>query len=320
MRVVITGGNGLVGRYVVAELIRSGPGKPAHEVTVFDRRSPRRAPATVAQVVGDHAAMDDLLPAFDGADAVLHLSALQPAATSSEDVFGKNVQGTLNVFEAALRSGVKRVVNWSSVWALGWSAPGNTFVPDYLPVDEAHPLHADDPYGRSKIEGEAIAASFHGREGLEVVSLRPVFTATPATLELIWGTKGKRAPGYSHLAYVDARDQAVAARRALEFDTTSYVTAYLAADDSRVAEPLCDLLPRLHPPIGDRAAPLVGAQSAISNHHAAAVLGWRPQHSWRTLATAARIRGTANAAVRTGIRRAAPAGLVKRLRALRSMR
>jgi nucleoside-diphosphate-sugar epimerase len=268
----------------------------------------------VTQVSGDHDSLDDLVRVCDGADAVLHLSALQPTAASSEDVFGKNVQGTLNVFEAAARCGVQRVINWSSVWVLGWSSPGNRFVPDYLPIDEAHPLRATDPYGRSKIEGEAIAASFHGRDGLQAVTLRPVFTATRAMLETLWGTKGLRSPSYSHLAYVDARDQAVAARRALESHSESHLIVYLAADDSRVAEPLSEVLPRLHPEIGDRARQLTGSQSSISSRHAAASLGWKPEHSWRNLPITGRIRGVSKATVRRGIRTVLPRGLVKRVR------
>jgi nucleoside-diphosphate-sugar epimerase len=218
----------------------------------------------------------------------------------------------MNVFDAARRCGLKKVVNWSSVWALGWSMPGNAFVPDYLPIDEDHPLRADDPYGRSKIEGEAIAESFHGHDGLEAVTLRLVYTAQPATLARLWRTKGVTNPTYSHLAYVDARDQARAARRALEIESDSYITAYVAADDSRVAEPLCELLPRLFAPIGDRAEQLTGFRSSISNQRAREVLGWSPAHSWRSLSVAQGVRGLAAASVRRAARTVVPGGVRKR--------
>lgn len=313
MRVVVTGGNGLLGRYVVSELARPIAGGRSHEVTVFDR-SRRRVPRGVSQVVGDHANVDGLLAVFDGADAVLHLSALQPPAHSGEELFEANVKGTMNVFDAARRCGVGKVVNWSSIWALGWSRPGNTFIPDYLPIDEDHLLLADDAYGRSKIEGEAIAKSFHGRDGLQAITLRPVYTAMPATLAKLARTNGLRSPSYSHLAYLDVRDQARAARCSLEIRVDGYIVANLAADDSRVAEPLCELLPRLHGPIGDRADELTGSQSSISNERAKALLGWSPQYSWRSLTATQRMRGYATESARSAAAMVVPAGARERLR------
>lgn len=313
MRVVVTGGNGLLGRYVASELMSPSAGSEPHTVAVFDR-SHRRVPRGVAQIIGDHGNMDQLLAAFDGVDAVLHLSALQPPAQSAEDVFGANVDGTTNVFDAAHRCGVSKVVSWSSIWALGWSEPGNEFIPDYLPIDEEHPLRATDAYGRSKIEGEAIARSFHGRDGLQTMTLRPVYTALPATLAKLWSTKGATNPTYSHLAYVDVRDQAKAARCALEIRNDSYLVANLAADDSRVIEPLCELLPRLYPPIGDLAEQLTGSRSSISNARARELLGWAPEHSWRNLSAPQRVRGHAAETVRRAAVKVVPAGARESLR------
>ncbi len=290
MKILVTGGNGRIGRYVVSELVRSIPGRTQHQVTVFDREQ-RRIPRGVAQVVGDHSNMDQLCAAFDGADAVLHLSALQATTESSKEVLGANIQGTVNVFEAAQQCGVRKLVNWSSVWALGWTKPGNTFIPDYLPIDEDHPLRADDAYGRSKIEGEAIAESSHGIAGLKAITLRSVYTALPATMAMLWRTQGIKDPTYSHLAYVDVYDHARAARLAVEADTDSYQVVFLAADDSRVSEPLAELLPRLYPPIGDLAAALTGQRSSISNKRAKELLGWSPTNSWRDLTIAQRAHG-----------------------------
>lgn len=303
MRVVVTGGSGLVGRYVVKELSRHSTGNPAYAITVFDLVR-RRHPRHVTQVVGDHLNMSELLRCVDGADAVLHLSARQPTVPPSDEVFRTNVEGTKNVFEAASRCGVKKVVNWSSAWALGWSEPGNIFIPEYLPIDENHPLWAGDPYGRSKIEGEAIAESFHGYEGLEAVTLRPVYTARPATLAMLGHTNGTINPAYNHLAYVDVRDQARAARRALEIRSDSYISAYIAADDSRTSEPLGRLLPRLLPQIGDRADSLMGSQSSISNQRAKERLGWFPLYSWRRLSASQRARGFVEVNLRRAARKA----------------
>jgi len=48
-----------------------------------------------------------------------------------------------------------------------------------------------------------------------------------------------------------------------------------------VAEPLCDLYPRIMPAIGDKARNLTGSKGVYSNARAKKLLGWRPAHSWR---------------------------------------
>ena len=58
-------------------------------------------------------------------------------------------------------------------------------------------------------------------------------------------------------------------------------TLLVCADDSYVAEPLCDLLPRLEPRIDGLAGGLTGTRSALSNDRAREVLGWRPREGWR---------------------------------------
>ena len=70
-----------------------------------------------------------------------------------------NVVGTFNVHHAAFRLGVKRVVSASSNAIVGWSY-SERFMPDYLPIDEDHPLRPEDVYGLSKEIGETIARSY----------------------------------------------------------------------------------------------------------------------------------------------------------------
>src|SRR5262249_43171714 len=82
-----------------------------------------------------------------------------------EAVFGNNAMGQFHVFEAAARLGIRRVVSASSFAAYGMSFPDRPFAPDYLPLDEDHPLAPQDPYGLSKAVGEQIAAAYAGRGG-----------------------------------------------------------------------------------------------------------------------------------------------------------
>jgi nucleoside-diphosphate-sugar epimerase len=280
MKVLVTGGLGVVARWLVRELTDGSGGKIPHEVTVFDRRQ-GRIPG-VRTLVGDHESLAAVADAVAGSDAVLHLSAshLTPGVRPT-DLFRSNLLGVFNVHEAARIHGARRVVQWSSVAALGWSGENDDFMPDYLPIDEEHPLRATDAYGLSKAAGEAIAGKFSERHGLETIALRHVWTIVPQEWVELWKHGGKRRGRWIHYAYLDVRDAAVAARRALEIAAPGHAVLYLAADDSCASAPLAELLPRIRPGIGEKAAGLVGTRSAISNARAKSLLGWQPVHTWR---------------------------------------
>jgi UDP-glucose 4-epimerase len=279
MKILVTGGLGKVGRWVVAELIDSGAGKFAHQVTVFDRAAgPERG--AVKYLLGDIQDLGQVMEATIGADAVIHLAAIHnPNIATAPLVYQTNVVGTFNVHHAAYRLGVKRVVSASSNAIVGWSY-SERFEPDYLPIDENHPLRPEDVYGLSKQIGETIAHSY-ARQGVESIIIRPSGVVTPEELNELKKAGGRKPTSFQAFSYIDARDLAVAFRLAVEKSLPNGATLFVVADDSNVAEPLCDLLPRLRPSIGDKARSLTGTKGAYSNARAKALLGWQPQFSWR---------------------------------------
>jgi len=279
MNILVTGGLGKVGRWVVAELIDNTGGKIAHQVTVLDRQpGPERAP--VKYLIGDIQDLGQVIEAMIGMDTVIHLAAIHnPHIATAPLVYQTNVVGTFNVHHAAHRLGCKRVVSASSNAIVGWSY-SERFEPDYLPIDEDHPLRPEDVYGLSKEIGETIAHSY-ARKGVETVILRPSGVVTPEELTELKKTGGRKPVAFQAFSYIDARDLAVAFRLAVEKPLPNGTTLFVVADDSNVAEPLCELLPRLRPSIGDKARALTGTKSVYSNARAKQVLGWRPQYSWR---------------------------------------
>lgn len=280
MNILVTGGLGKVGRWVVAELIDSHVGKSGHRVTVFDRAAgPERGP--VKYLIGDIQDLGQVMEALIGMDAVIHLAAIHnPNIATAPLVYQTNVVGTFNVHHAAHRLGVKRVVSASSNAIVGWSYSGR-FEPDYLPIDENHALRPEDVYGLSKQIGETIADTY-ARKGLETILLRPSGVVTPEELTELKKAGGRTTTSFQAFSYIDARDLAVAFRLSVEKSLPGGTTLFVVADDSNVAEPLCDLLPRLRPSIGDKARSLTGTKGAYSNARAKALLGWQPQHSWRS--------------------------------------
>jgi nucleoside-diphosphate-sugar epimerase len=274
MKILVTGGQGKVGRFVVQELVNS-----ADEVTVFDRvPGPERG--AVRYLVGDIQDLGQVMEAMHGADAVIHLAAIHnPNIATATVTYQTNVVGTFNVHHAAFRLGIKRVVSASSNAVVGWSYSDN-FVPDYLPVDEDHPLRPEDPYGLSKEIGETIARSY-ALKGLETISLRPSGVVTPEELAAIKQTGGRKPSGFQAYSYIDARDLAVAFRLAVVRPLPGATVMFVVADDSTIAEPLCELYPRVKPSIGDKAIKLTGSRAAYANARAKKLLGWKPVYSWR---------------------------------------
>jgi nucleoside-diphosphate-sugar epimerase len=276
MKVLITGGAGKVGQWVVRELLNSKD----YEITVLDRTpGPERGP--VKYLVGDVEDLGQVMEAVAGAEAIIHLAAIHnPNIATTTVTYQTNVVGTFNVHHAAFRFGVKRVVSASSNAIVGWSY-GERFMPDYLPIDEDHPVRSEDVYGLSKEIGETIARSY-ARKGLETVMLRPSGVVRPDELEQMKKDGGRQPTGFHAYSYIDARDLAVAFRLAVERSIPSGSVFFVVADDSTVAEPLCELYPRVMPSIGDKARRLTGSQGAYSNSAAKESLGWQPVHSWRS--------------------------------------
>lgn len=281
MKILVTGGLGKVGEWVVRELLDTSGGRSAHEVTVFDLvPGPRNS--SIKHLMGDIQDFGQVLEAVAGVDAVIHLAAIHnPNVAPTNVTFDVNVAGTFNVHHAAFRLGIQRVVSTSSNAAVGWAYSEGNFMPDYLPIDEEHPKRPVDVYGLSKEIGEAIAQSY-SRKGLETVVIRPSGVVTPEALEEMRQQGGRQPTGFREYSYIDVRDVAAAFRLAVERPLPSGTVMFVVADDSTVAEPLCDLFPRLMPSIGDKARGLTGSKSVFSNARAKALLGWRPVHTWRS--------------------------------------
>jgi nucleoside-diphosphate-sugar epimerase len=127
--------------------------------------------------------LDAIQPAFEGKDAVIHLAAKISDDYGWDDLLATNVVGTRNVFEAAAREGVKRVVFTSSgATVAGWEleppyrevvAGQYDQVPGQVPlIDEAMPTRPRNLYASTKVWGEAIAQHYVDNHGLEIVCLR----------------------------------------------------------------------------------------------------------------------------------------------------
>lgn len=165
MRVLVTGAAGVIGSAVRHYL------GDAYELSALTHR-----PADFASHVADISDLDAIQPAFDGMDAVVHLAASISVETPWPDILRDNIIGTYNVFEAARRAGVERVIFASSNHAVGGYeldgkpeiyALDNPFV-----VDDRAAIRPDSYYGISKAYGEAMGRYYADIHGMRVFCLR----------------------------------------------------------------------------------------------------------------------------------------------------
>jgi uronate dehydrogenase len=158
--VLFTGGTGRMGT-----VIRSGLAGRYDRVVLYARSTRGDAlHAGETVVVGDLGDLETLTSAAEGMNVIVHLGGVADEAPWPE-ILASNIDGTYNVYEAARRAGVRRVVYASSNHIVG-------FHPSALVLDESAPLRPDTLYGVSKAFGEGLARLYHDKWGLESVLLR----------------------------------------------------------------------------------------------------------------------------------------------------
>lgn len=275
MKIAVTGGSGLVGRYIVRRLAEN------HEVLNLDTREP---PERVAcHVPCDILVREDLSRALDGADAVVHAAGIPgPDLGTEREIRRVNVEGTREVALAARACRIERVVFISSESVLGFVFSRGKRQPAYLPIDEEHPLSPTEPYGMSKLLAEEILTR-HLSVDTVLVVLRPPWVWVPEEYDKC-RRLAKRPDDWADglWAYVHGEDLARAAEAALSRDLpVGRHTAYVAAPDNGTAVPTRTLLERFYPAIPLREEGLPEFGSLISSEGTHRLLAFRPAMSWR---------------------------------------
>lgn len=277
--VLVTGGSGRLGRYVVERL------KDRFALTVVDLK-----PSSVPGVAHKDVSITDLAAlreAFKGIDAIIHLAAVpNPRTSSPEECFRVNTQGTWSVLQAAEDAGVKRVVVASSDSITGLHYNPENWPPQYVPVDEHHPNRTTEVYSLSKDVTETITRSFAARGKLEVLVIRPSHIVFEPEYPEI-PERGANVQNYHLWGYVAPQDVAQGFERALDLDDGSYDVFFIGAADGMNERPTLDMLrerfgftPEVRDPGLYERHPTAGVFGIA---HAREKLGYEPQYTWRDL-------------------------------------
>ncbi|MEQ4518188.1 NAD(P)-dependent oxidoreductase [Pseudarthrobacter sp. B907] len=282
MRVVITGAHGKVGRPATRALLDAG-----HDVLAVDLTLPgfeRRANGTASYQKADLTDAGEAYAVVRGADAVVHAAAIpEPTGNPAQVVFQTNMMATFNVIEAAVRFDVKRFVNISSETVPGFFFPERDFLPEYAPVDEAHPIHPQDPYALSKHFGEQLMDAAIRRSDIRCISLRPSWVQYEGNYEQNLGPQIRDASVLSPnlWSYIDAYDLADSIVLATESELPGHEVFYIASPDNVGGRDFGEIVQTYY---GDKIElrPTARADSSgISSAKAQRMLGWTPKRSWR---------------------------------------
>lgn len=280
-KIVVTGGSGRLGQFVIRELLAHD-----YEVLSLDRIPPREK--LCMSWLADLRHAGDLFEALRNAYGIIHLGAYQaPNLAPDGETFSNNVSATYNVLRAAADLGVKKVVLASSTAAFGFIYAKKLWAPDYLPVDEKHPSKPQDSYGLSKVVGEQIADS--------IVTTNPEMTISSMRFPGVnfdlsyesfrdrWKIPAARASGF--WTYIDARDAAMACRLALEAKFRGHEVIIAAAPMSCMIQPMRDLVAE-YLPKGAKIREAAGEHwSGVDSRKAQTLLGFHPRHIWQNYLT-----------------------------------
>ncbi|HKE50047.1 MAG TPA: NAD(P)-dependent oxidoreductase [Actinomycetes bacterium] len=217
-----------------------------------------------------------------GVDAVVHMANIPaPGIATPATTFNTNVTMNFNVFMAAAKLGVSRVVWASSETTLGlpFDVP-----PRYAPVDEDHYAIPTMAYALSKVISETIAGHISQWSGVPFIALRFSNIMEPTDYRhfpSFWGDPYERK--WNLWGYVDERDVAAACRLALTAPAEAVAGSpsfIIAASDTVMNRPSAELLAEVFPDVALRTeVEEFGTLLAIDR--ARKVLGYEPSHSWR---------------------------------------
>ncbi len=271
MKILITGSSGLIGSLLVKELCGR------HEIVGYDRSEPADLPDGVVFYRGDMLDRTALHQALDGAEVVVHLAGVPYDIPPLHEVFSTNVQGTYNALELAAESGVARFLFASSIMAYGF---GQNVDPQYFPVDEAHPLGANRPYGLSKIVGEQLCRSFSERTGMRTYCFRLTTAVAPGQRYDLYPSR-ERTMEVGIYQYFDVRDFAALVELAIVDERVQHEAFLVSAVDSGHQRPTAEVIAEYYPNAELRYAALSSNTPFVDIGKARRLLGFAPRYTWR---------------------------------------
>lgn len=281
MKVLVTGAAGRMGSETVRQLHAAG-----HEVVAVDVRPGEALPVELHEV--NLLDVPAVAARVEGMDAVVHLGNYigvgSPGERPYAQTFNENVAMNMNVFQAAIDHGVKRVVFASTVQVFasesqGFPYPSYAFKTAYLPLDSQCPPNPGNSYALSKSIGETMLQQYVVPHGLVGVALRlprlcgreKLSALRPIAPDIAQRKPSRITQGFSILSFSDAAHAAIAS---LTADLTGYHCFFPAL--SQVFGPaVTDAIAKYYPGVPLK-RPIEQMDSLIDFSDFTRATGWRP--------------------------------------------
>ena len=288
MKIVVTGGTGRLGQLTIKELLDHG-----HEVLSLDKVPNVQSGCRSSTI--DLLQAEELAGVFEQADGVIHLARKKfpytsngfdpssrtwkaPDVLGDAAIFSYNVTISYNVLAAAFASRVKNLVMGSSLTIYGFYYPSRWIVPDYLPVDEDHPLRPQDPYSISKLVGERACDAFAGKSEMKIASLRFAGICVDLTHQNLRERRKNPLRWSGPLwTYVDVRDAARACRLAAEANFAGHETFNICAPTTIMQAPTTELIQQYLPGVKLRTS-LEGNWAGYDSGKSQKMLGFKARY------------------------------------------
>jgi nucleoside-diphosphate-sugar epimerase len=272
LRVVVTGGSGHVGRWMVPMLLHRG-----HQVVNVDRR-PGNTDARFIE--GDVHDRDFIKPILAESDAVCHCAEIAAPRGPSDELFSTNTRACAVVLQAAADLGLRHSVYCSTcqvygTWGPGWVAPAR------LPIDENDPPNPMNAYAVSKAANELFARYVSRERGHGISIFRFPWVVYDAKqeqwLRQLTQSDGKLVEGMN--TFIHGEDLALAFALAIEKALPGCEIYNLAAAEVLSRVPLRERIVRHHPDFPPLPANWPDRKSPLLIEKAEKMLGWRPKWS-----------------------------------------
>ena len=295
MKTLVTGASGRFAPHLIRELVQKG-----HEVVLFSRKQPIEEFKDLEWVKGDINCFEDCYAAVHkkGFDAIQNTAAKpnptdNPGTSEWEDfsifplTMQTNIIGLYNLLQAAARSDIGIFVHTGSNCTLGhgFRFSGRPFEIKYLPIDEDHPTDGEDSYSFSKLIGEKLMENYAKAYGMHCYSLRAA-GITDADRRAMMKKEATPVDGWSEwmFPWIASEDLAAAHRLLMEQANSivNFGAYYCNNDDTTLLEPTIDIVKKYRPDLVPLIRePLDGHETLFSNKRLKAVVGWKPEKTWR---------------------------------------
>ena len=287
MKVLVTGGSGRAGKYVIKELVKRN-----HQVVNGDiiesHQNLENSKVKFKKI--NFTDYGETIFATEECEAIIHLAAIpSPGVIPNEEIFRVNMLSTFNVLQAAEEKGIEKIVLASSVNALGAGWPATLWgeppiAPKYFPIDEKHPTRNKDVYSLTKWLGEEMAESFARKRTVQISSMRfHALWDEKMSKEFLKNGNKKNMTGHAAAgfwAWTDRRDAASACVMSIDGHCTGHEAFFINGKDTILDIPSKDATSELFPNVAYKKE-IEEFGTLLDITKAKEILGWEPKYSWR---------------------------------------